>query len=171
MQMPYDRIMQNAYVVNDIEAAAHRWSKTFGIGPFVHFERIDLDVTHRGIERQVSVSAALAWAGETQVELLQQLNDSPSAYRDVYAAGEEGFHHVGVLCRDFDATVAHHAALGHEISMIFGRPHGTTAYVDARPSIGCMIELYSDYDGIKDLYALVAQRAAEWDGKEVIVHP
>lgn len=171
MQMPYERIMQNAYVVNDIEASAHRWNKTFGIGPFVQFDRIDLEVSHRGVDRRVSLSAALAWAGETQVELVQQLNDSPSAYRDVYGPGEEGFHHVGILCRDFDASVAHHAALGHDVSMIFGQPHGTTAYVDARSSIGGMIELYSDYDGIKDLYTLVAQRAAQWDGREVIVRP
>lgn len=171
MAMPYERIVQNAYVVNDIQAAARRWSEALGIGPFVLLEGIEMPMIHRGKAGRIALSAALAHAGDIQIELIQQLSDGPSAYRDVYAPGEEGFHHVAILCRDFEAAVARQEALGHAMSMIFGHPDGLTAYMDARADTGGMIELYSDYAGIKDLYELVAARAAEWDGREVIVRP
>lgn len=171
MEMPFERIVQNAYIVNDIEAAARRWSETFGIGPFVLLEGIEMPMRHRGTDGRIALSAALAFTGEIQIELIQQLSDGPSAYRDVYAPGQEGFHHVAILCRDFDAAVARHEALGHAMSMSFGEPNGRTAYMDARASIGSMIELYSDYRGIQDLYTMVAARAAAWDRREVIVRP
>jgi hypothetical protein len=171
MAMPYERIVQNAYIVNDIEAAARRWSAALNIGPFVLLEGIEMPMIHRGTEGRIALSAALAHAGDIQIELIQQLSDGPSAYRDVYAPGEEGFHHVAILCRDFESTVARQEALGHPVAMLFGQPGGRTAYMDARADTGGMIELYSDYAGIRDLYALVAARAAEWDGGTVIVRP
>lgn len=169
MEMPYDRIVQNAYVVTDIEAAAHRFSRIFDVGPFVLLENIEMPMRHRGVDGRVALSAALAFTGDVQIELIQQTVEGPSAYRDVYAPGQEGFHHVAILCRDFEASVARHEAMGHEMAMIFGAPGAQTAYMDARASTGGMIELYSDKSGITDLYTRVAARAADWDRRTVIV--
>ena len=49
MEMPYGAVVQQAYVVNDIRAAAEKFNRAFGIGPFVHLPHIKLpDVLYRG---------------------------------------------------------------------------------------------------------------------------
>jgi hypothetical protein len=172
MEMPYGAIVQQAYVINDIEAAAARFSKTFGIGPFVLLEHIKLpDVLYRGQPAEMELSAALCQAGPIQIELIQQHYDGPSCYRDTWPKGQEGFHHVAVLCQDFEAERARYEAMGCPTAMIFGSTETRTAYMDARHMSNGMVELYSDYKGIRDLYRLVSDRARTWDGKTVIVRP
>jgi len=170
MSLPYSRVIQNAYVVTDIEAAARRWNETFGIGPFVLLENIRLpNVLYRGQPAEMELSAALAQAGNIQVELIQQHSDGPSCYRDVYAEGEEGFHHVAMLCEDFDKEFARYEAMGCPAAMSFGTDGTRTAYMDARNQIGSMVELYSDYQGIRDLYRMVAEVAETWPGEQLLI--
>jgi Holliday junction resolvasome RuvABC ATP-dependent DNA helicase subunit len=171
MAMPYERIVQNAYVVNDIEAAARRWSAALNIGPFVLLEGIEMAMIHRGTEGRIALSAALAHAGAQDGDVVEAL----LARRiDVAIGGRpvaQLLDQLDLDVRDFEGAVARHEALGHPMAMLFGQPDGLTAYMDARADTGGMIELYSDYAGIKDLYDLVAARAAEWDGRAVIARP
>jgi hypothetical protein len=41
--------------------------------------------------------------------------------------------------------------------------------MDARHLTGGMVELYTDYLGIRHLYRVVSERAANWDGKDILV--
>jgi hypothetical protein len=170
MELKYGDIIQQAYVVNDIEAAAAKWNRTFGIGPFVLIDHITLQhVEYRGKPSEMVLSAALCQAGPIQIELIQQHYDGPSCYRDTYPKGQEGFHHVAVLCEDFEAERARYEAMGCPTAMIFGGTENRTCYMDARALTGGMVELYTDYPGIRQLYRTVSERAASWNGKDILV--
>jgi hypothetical protein len=172
MEMAYGSILQQSYLVNDIRAAAERFSRTLGIGPFVLLENLMLEhVLYRGRPAEMVLSAALAQAGNIQIELIQQHSDGPSCYRDTYPDGQEGFHHVAFICGDFVAERARYEAMGCPTAMIFGSIETRTCYMDARHLTGGMVELYSDYQGIRNLYRIVAERAAAWNGRDLIVEP
>lgn len=170
MELQYGDIIQQAYVVNDIEAAAAKWNRTFGIGPFMLLPHITLQhVMYRGQPAEMELSAALCQAGDIQIELIQQHYDGPSCYRDTWPKGQEGFHHVAVLCRDFEKERARYEAMGCATAMIFGTAETRTCYMDARHLTGGMVELYTDYPGIRTLYKVVRERAASWNGKDILV--
>src|SRR5688572_18776397 len=98
------KIFQNAWVVADLHAACANWVKLYGIGPFYINQNIKIgNVRYRGESADLEISVAMAQAGPVQVELIQQHNEGPSAYRDMYGGNQSGFHHVCTLTHDYDA--------------------------------------------------------------------
>lgn len=168
--MPFrHRTIQNAYVVADLDVAIERWHALWGIGPFLVRRHIDLPfVSYRGQPGQLDISAAYVQAGDIMIELVEQHDSSPSAFREVYAHGEEGFHHVAVIPDDYDGLVAHYARAGcplvTELRTASGRG---AAYVDARRLVGHFVEIYWPSDGLHQLYSQVAAVAAGWDGRQL----
>ncbi|MBW0100997.1 VOC family protein [Pseudonocardia sp. KRD-291] len=76
--------------------------------------------------------AALAQVGGTHVELIQQLCDGPSVYRDAFPDGVGGFHHVAVLVPDVDAArrFCEERGIGIAMSLTFGQT--SVIYADTR---------------------------------------
>ena len=172
MAIEYGTVIQNAFIVNDLEAAMHRWHATLGTGPFMVAEHIQLEnVVYRGAEVELDISAALAQSGDMQIELIQQHSDGPSCYRDQYAPGEEGFHHVAILCEDHKAVYRQYVDAGMVSATEFGSSDHKIAYMDARATIGAMVELYPDNDGIRGLYDMVRDIHKGWDGKKLVWTP
>jgi len=58
---------------------------------------------------------ALANAGDLQIKLIEQTNDSPSMYRDFLSAGNEGLQHVAYWSLDFEDDLQRAHDLGWEI--------------------------------------------------------
>ncbi len=52
--------------------------------------------------------------------------------------------------------------------MIFGPTETRACYMDARHLTGGMVELHG-LSGHLDLYRMVSERAANWDGKDILV--
>ena len=76
-------IMQNGFVVRDLEAAVHFWAETFGVGPFFAMRHIPFATcVYRGEPTDADLSVAIAYSGEHQIELVQQHNDAPSIYSE-----------------------------------------------------------------------------------------
>jgi hypothetical protein len=111
----------------------------------------------------------LAQAGPVQIELIQPLGDGPSAYRDTVKSGENKFHHMCVWTDDVDADLAYYAARGCP-SAATGRVRDSArfAYVDTQPQLNCMIELLEHDDAIKELFKVIEDTCASWDGKNPI---
>ena len=163
-------VTQNAWVVTDLETAAKAWSETLGIGPFFmgsYPASLFEDMTYPG---ELTMKTAIAYSGDLQIELIEPLGDAPNAYRDVYADGETGFHHVCFWSDDLAADLAAYAASGAETVNV-GRMRGGPrfAYVDTRAQFGCMTELLETQPHVVELYAGWRQRAEDWDGENAIV--
>ena len=159
------KIIQNAYYVVDLDQAIERWHRLWGIGPFFVRRHIVLpEVTYRGVPAQLDMSAAYVQAGALQIELVTQHNAAPSAFRDVFAPGQEGLHHVAVIADDYLAMLAHYAALGYPVATELRTAAGRgAAYIDTRPLLGHMTEVYLPNDNLVALYREVAAGAASWD--------
>ena len=67
--------VQAAYLVADAEAAARRWAREFGAGPFFLLQHIPLEnVFHRGAPATLDHTAAFGQLGSIMIELIQQLS-------------------------------------------------------------------------------------------------
>jgi hypothetical protein len=169
MILPGSAIVQLAWVVNDLEEAARRFNRIYGCGPFLMNRHIKLgDPRYRGQPMRTDFSTALAQAGDVQIELIVQHDDTPSVYRDLHAAGSEGFHHVAMIVPDVAAEVERYRALGFEVGFTGRFGNAEFAYVDTAPALGHMTEILPDNAMLRGFFATVRRAAEAWDGVEVI---
>jgi len=163
-------IVQMAYVVADLDQAILRWHRALGIGPFIVRRNIRLvESFYRGRSMPLDISAAHVQAGEMQIELVCQHNPEPSAFRDMFAPGEEGLHHVAMFPREYASTVAFYEAQGFPVAteLVTGEGRGA-AYLDTRALTGHMLEVYRVNDSLHAFYRLIADAARDWDGRDLV---
>ena len=162
-------IFQNAWVVDDLEAACHDWSTHFGVGPFFiidyqpsAFEAID----YRGTPSELSMRVALAQAGPLQIELVEP-RTLKSVYRESVPIGSgSGFHHMCKWSDEFEDELTYFQGLGYDI-VTRGRTRSTVfAYLDTRASLGCMLEIVPRTPKVEAKFAQIAEAARDWRGEE-----
>ena len=167
------RVLQSAHIVNDLEAACMKWVRTTGIGPFLIVPHIALsEYSYRGQKGEgLDFSVAIAQAGGIQIELIEQHCDRPSAYRDLIAKGQQGFHHICFYLENYDATQAFYTDQGHvaAIDGMFGETR--FCYIDTTAEIGCMVELVEQNEFQSDYFRRIVEAAENWDGKTDPVRP
>ena len=170
MILPGASIVQMAWVVDELEAAAERLSRAMKVGPFLMIRHIKLDDPHhRGQPQFTDFSLCLAQAGDVQIELVQQHDATPSVYRDSFPDGPPGgmaFHHVAVIVPDVFAETARYNALGFPTASSgrFGVIDFT--YVDTRAAGGFMVEVLPDAPDMHRFFGVVRKAAEDWDGRE-----
>ncbi len=169
--MQRHRTIQNAYYVRDVDAAIRRWHALWGLGPFFVRRHIALPmVLYRGAPAQLDITAAYVQAGPIMVELVTQHDDSPSAFREMFAADQEGFHHVAVLPDDYEQLLASYASQGYSVVTELRTASGRgAAYVDTRAMLGHMVEVYWPSAGLLQLYRDVQHAAERWNGRELVI--
>lgn len=173
MSRLFGPIIQNGFVVRDLEAAMRHWVG-LGVGPFFVLPRVEFAaVTYRGRPTQVEIAVAMAYSGALQIELVQQLNDAPSIYREFLDQGREGLHHVGVASTDYAADLARVTASGLEVAMAGSTAAGTGfAYLDSDGGFqGSMVELFEATPGLMTFFARVEAASHGWDGSDPIRRP
>lgn len=172
MHLPTDRnVFQNAWVVNDLEAAMKRWIRFYGIGPFYVLDNLNLDGTlYRGEPSELRLSVGLAQAQSVQIELIFQHSKGPSVYRDMVPEGKTAFHHVCTYTRNFNADKAYYEAAGYATAMEGGAPDGSVkfGYFDTRKDFDIFTEVISDAPGILARNEMVRAAAVDWDGSDPI---
>ncbi len=164
------RPVQIAYHVPDPAAAAERYAREFGWGPFFLMEHIPLArATYRGRDAAFDHTSAYGQAGDVMVELITQHNEGASALRDLYAPHESGLHHVAYFVPDLAAALAAFTARGHEVALDARTTTGTDfAMVDLVAPLGHMVELYENADALAKFYAYVKRKSEGWDGREPV---
>ena len=148
------RFFQQAYLVDDLETACNDWARLFGAGPFVvaphhRTERFG----YRGTSQEADVSYAFGYLGDMMIQFIVQHDDVPSIYRDMYAPGESGFHHVGILVSDFAAARQRYLDLGFEVACELYADGVDAAYIDTRAATGAFTEIHGDPPHILKAFA------------------
>jgi hypothetical protein len=170
MSRTFGQIAQIGYVVRDIRASMDHWVAN-GIGPWFYIDRVQTDYfRHRGIDSDMEMSVAVANSGDVQIELIQQRNDAPSAYKEFLDAGREGMQHVAYWTTDFQALYDRAIALGYRVLQEgrIGGEQGRFAYLDTEHEPGTVIEI-SDISGPKgQFFKYVRDVARDWDGSDPI---
>lgn len=153
-------VRQNGYVVRDLDATIASWC-AMGVGPwFTMRELTPPGFRYRGAPSEPTISIAMANSGPLQLELIQQHDDAPSAYREVLDAGREGFHHLAWWPEDLAGAMARARAAGWTLQQ-----QGTTfAYFELGDAAGSIIELSELNEASRWMNDTVAAAAATWDG-------
>jgi hypothetical protein len=161
-------IMQFAYTVDNIQTGMRQYTDLLHIGPwFLIGPFIPAKGRYRGAITQMSLSLAVAFAGDAMVELIEQHDDQPSVYREMLKArGAHGFHHWAIGARDFDAIVAQFRSRGYEEAFSDISPRGVrVVYLDTTRDLPGMLEIIEMTGNVEEQYRQMHQAAQEWDGR------
>src|SRR6478609_6857188 len=91
------KLMQAAFVVDDIQRAIKAYWRRLNVGPWFLFKRFTPAMaTYRGRPTNLVISVAFAYRDELMLELIEQHDDSPSVFLEAVAARGFGFHHFGL---------------------------------------------------------------------------
>ncbi|HOE17071.1 MAG TPA: VOC family protein [Syntrophorhabdaceae bacterium] len=164
-------VRQVGYIVKDIEKAMREWI-TLSVGPWFYTEKVPVEnFMYMGKPSDVQFAAALANSGDIQIELIQQLNDAPSLYRDFLASGAEGIQHISHWLdteefeNQYDELIQRGFIAGHEGTIGLG---GRFVYFINRKIPGTILEV-SEMSGLKGEYFRgIAEICTNWDGTDPI---
>jgi len=164
-------VMQNAFVVGNLDAALDHWTRVMGVGPFFLFERVEFaEAWYRGRSAlDMDLTVALGYWGSLQIELIQQRNDVPSIYTDFPAREIGGLQHMGVLTDSVSRDLTRLKDVGVE-AVQYGITTGGLrfAYVSTDQHPGGMIELIESNPRMLKFFAMMQSVAQEWDGREPV---
>jgi catechol 2,3-dioxygenase-like lactoylglutathione lyase family enzyme len=176
MSRIFGEIRQIAFVVRDLESALRYWTETLGIGPFYVIRDLVPD-GYRYKGKPVApprISIALGFSGEAQVEIIQQHDDRPSAYKDFLDSGREGFQHVSswLTREEYDPLMKRLLESGHAVIHEGAIPRSGIRFAyfatDTAPG-GLVFEISEARDpAIYPAMMKIAEAARGWDGKEPV---
>ncbi|MCW1381893.1 VOC family protein [Novosphingobium sp. KCTC 2891] len=157
-------LFQQAYFVRSIDEAARRWADAFGAGPFFMARHHKADeFRYRGTSTEADVSYAFGYLGDTMIQFIEQHDDQPSIYRDMFADGEEGFHHIAYLVSDFAAERQRWLDMGYELATELYADEVNAAYFDTRALNGAFTEIHGDPPHIMGLFGVWKRAHEAWD--------
>jgi len=165
------RPVQLAYFVSDIRESALRAAETFGAGPFFVLDRIELAWgEHRGARCDFLHSSAYGQWGDLMMELVQQDEEGPSPFRDLFAPGEEGLHHVASFVSSVDETIEAYQRFGYPLAAraVTKNAGAEFAFIDTTAQTGHMLEIYERTEALVGFYELVRNAALDWDGRDPV---
>ncbi|WP_033295825.1 VOC family protein [Amycolatopsis jejuensis] len=170
MSAAFGPIRQNGYVVEDLHRAVRHWTDVIGVGPFFVVDDQPLNgFRFRGEPSDARISVALAQSGGIQIELIQPLNDAPSAFTEF---GREGLQHIAFWTDEFDTAMREAGRRGltvlQEGCSGSGAPDERFVYFAAEQHPGTMIELSETCGAKGALFRAVAAAAEGWDGTDPV---
>jgi len=170
LHQPAGALIQTAFVSADIRTTMAEMTRAMKVGPwFLREHGVFADQFYRGQPATTALSIAMGYAGDMLFEIIQQLDDSPSVYRDVVAQRGFGMHHFGVASDDFEATCAHYTAESFEEVYVAEVANGArVAYFDTFGRLPAMIEVIEYLPATQAMFASFKAAAENWDGTDPV---
>ncbi|MFK7898514.1 MAG: VOC family protein [Myxococcota bacterium] len=167
----FGRIVQVAYLVEDIETAISNWLAQAGLGPWTWFRNIELETDFDGQNFTMHIDEALAYMGNLQIQLVQSLDpvETATPYQEHLRARRFGVHHSAFFAEDFDATLAQAQAQGFERTCLMRDKAGFRyAYCQSSSMPDVWIEFLESYPFLTKIFEEGIAAAANWDGTEPV---
>ena len=166
MQSGFGPVMQIAFVVRDLDAAIGYWTRVMNVGPFFLFEHVPYsEFSFRGKPSAVDMTAALAYSGETQIELIQQHNEAPSIYAEFLDSARTGVHHVAVMTDAVQDSIEHLSAEGWSLVQQGRAVQGAQfAYLERVGDPGGILELIERSPLTDEVFGRIREASRHWDG-------
>lgn len=163
-------VIQTAFIVEDIHSAMRQFTQIYGAGPWFLRERGRFPVqTYRGDPTNIELAIAMGYCGDMQYELIQQLDDLPSVYRDVVAQRGYGLHHFGIVFEDFDTGCACYRQQGFDLAYEAQVSGGArVAYFDTLKAFPAMVEVIEYKEATRQMFGAFREAAHNWDGSEPV---
>ncbi len=168
----YGPIKQVAYVVPDLDKAIESWHKQFGIGPFVVARNASplANAKYRGQPSgKIVLDLAFAYIGDVQLELIEQVNDTPSMYKEAVARGYHSLHHYGVCVEDFPGVYRDAMANGFTAVVDAGFDGiARMSYVESEEIPGLILEIIEWNSLTKPYFESIKQLVDDADPAQLI---
>ncbi|MBS0366876.1 MAG: VOC family protein [Proteobacteria bacterium] len=162
-----DPIRQIAWIVADLDASVRSWHRATGVAPWTCFRRVVLAGEHRGAPATVRMHVALGYLADMEIELIQDVSQGASPYRDPAGAPLLGMHHVAWFSDDFAADVARARARGLRQVFAAANPVTEVAYFEDAHEPGRLFEFISMTAPMREGLAQRLAAAREWRGGEI----
>ena len=165
MSNVFGAVVQQGYVVPDIDAAMKHWVAR-GIGPFFLEHLKNFDGVVDGKPVKLELKAAFAYSGDQQIEVIQPLGDTACIYEEYLRTHPDGgLQHLAVWC---EGTIKEKLAeleqkgMKFKLRQNYGDAH---AYIDSVDQPGTMIQLMARGEMIEKMFAIIKEGSDNWDGK------
>ena len=140
------RFVQVAWVVRDIDAAEAFFKKIMGVPKFLQLRNLkakDTNGTYKGQPADWVIHLSIAYAGDTQIELIQPVSGASMYQEWIDQHGGDGVQHVAYWLddADYDAAAAHLTGAGFPLVQSFSLPMARIGYFDTRAAIGVVTEI------------------------------
>ena len=163
MSVFFGPVIQQGYVVPDIDLAICHWTER-GIGPFFLEELRSYPAIVDGEQVVLNLSAAFAYSGEQQIEVIQPEDSVNTIYSEYLKSNPDGgLQHLGVWVDNVPEKIRELASSGKKflVRQQYGDRH---AYIDSADWSGVMIQLMARDEKIDELFKIVYEGAKDWDG-------
>ena len=166
---PAGGIFQVAYTVSDITRAAELFTQRLGVGPWYSIDyHSGSSALYRGRPTRLHLSILRGFVGHLNVELVCQLDDTPSVFRDTIDKSGYGFHHWNIASLDFDRDVKHYEQLGYEYAYYDTINGHRLAFMDATRDLPGMIEICEMTSDQEQLLERMRLASVNFDGTNPI---
>lgn len=167
----FGRVVQVAYLVEDMDVAMRHWLAQAGLGPWTCFRNIELDAGFDGRDLTLRIHEGLAYMGDLQIQLVQSLNDpgDVTPYQPYVAERRFGVHHLAFVSDDIDADVERAREQGFARSCSMRDKAGHRYYYcqsAAMPDV--WIEFLESYPELTRIFEEGIAAVASWDGQDPI---
>ena len=113
----------------------------------------------------LAVAMGYVGGGQLQYEIVQQLDELPSIYREPKSPMNFGFHHFGIATQDFDRSVDVYHARGFEMVYEADVPGGVrVCYFDTLSCLPAMVELIEVSPSLTDMFEGYRIASVDWRG-------
>ena len=156
-------IRQFGFIVEDLDAAIAQWVG-LGVAPFMVIRDMKMErCSYRGDLSEPVISLALANSGDMQIELIQQMDATPSIYREFLDRGERGYHQVAYWPEDLAAV--RDAAIADGWTEVWcGDGGGVTpfSYLERADSPATIVELMELNDATRAMGESIRATCEAW---------
>jgi hypothetical protein len=165
---------QLGMIVSDADKTMKYMTDKLGIGPFFVMRKITPgEFYFRGKPAPAPVmTLGFAQAGNVQIEVIQQHNDTPSAYTEFLAAGHEGAQHCSIWLDRESYTQAREKLLANGFTIVHesrDESAGRFAYFNTDLPGAFMVEIAeARTPGTPHFFDTVAETGTNWDGTDPI---
>lgn len=139
------RLSHIGILVRDVEEAVKNNSARFGLGGIDSQVKVQIEnALYRNERVSFEVEYSFIKLDNTEIELVQQLDDHPSPYRDALAEQGEVMHHIAFMVDSIDRHLEMARQAGGSLSILFDAqiPPGRGRFVYVEGLLqGCLMEL------------------------------
>ena len=137
------KMIQIAQVVNDIDRSMKRYYEILNIGPWAVYTFAPpalRECTYKGKPSDATWVLALAWVGDTQLELMQPLSGE-NVYTEFLKKKGEGIHHIKEWVDDCEAAIAEYRKKGIDVIQSGKYDDDEFYYLNTESELGILYEI------------------------------
>jgi len=140
------RVGQIGLVVEDPARGMEVYGEALGVKRWYRSKMASHELFFRGEPTSIDWDIVVGYSGGVQVELIHVREAGPNLYHELLGRDGRGFHHFGVVVRDFNHRIKQAAAAGIDVVQNgrIGFAGGATcrfAYLDTKTTLGFVLEL------------------------------